>query len=39
MVLASPLSTRHLDGGEAPHRSPTVPLTATGLDKTGVSGF
>jgi hypothetical protein len=39
MVHASPSSERRLAGGEAPRRSPTAPLTATGLDKTGLSGF
>jgi hypothetical protein len=39
MVLASSSSKHHLTGGEALHRSPTVPLTTVGPDKTEGSDF
>jgi hypothetical protein len=39
VVHVSPSSRRRLAGGEAPHCSPTMPLTAADLDKIGVSSF
>jgi hypothetical protein len=38
VVLTSPPFRRRLAGGEAPHRSLTVPLTVVGPDKIGPSG-
>jgi hypothetical protein len=39
MVTAYSSSRQHLIEGDAPHRTPTAPLTAIGPNKTGVSDF
>jgi hypothetical protein len=38
MVQASLPSRRRLAEGGAPHHTPTVPLTAAGLEKIGLFG-
>jgi hypothetical protein len=39
MIHTSPSFSHRLVGGEAPRHNPMALLTATGLDKTGVSDF